>query len=139
MARKPQLSVRYEERAIWLCRLWQKSTPRSWGTLPFRPAPLMASTTAGLLLDQSRWTLPLNEKGIGKALISTGLKALRDRGAAGCALIGNPDIYRGSGFESDGLLTHVDLDSRFVQRVVFSGPPPRGELRFAAAFEAGIH
>ncbi|KGE01202.1 N-acetyltransferase [Rhizobium sp. YS-1r] len=76
-------------------------------------------------------------QGIGKALISDGLKRLKERGAAGCALIGNPEVYRGSGFESDRLLSYGDLDRRYVQRIVFSGPSPRGVLKFADAFEAG--
>lgn len=74
-------------------------------------------------------------QGIGKALIARGLELLRQQGAAGVALIGNPEIYGRSGFESDGLLAYGDLDRRLVQRLVLSGPPPRGELRFAAGFD----
>lgn len=74
-------------------------------------------------------------QGIGKALIARGLELLRAQGAAGVALIGNPDIYSRAGFESDGLLAYGDLDRRMVQRIVLSGPPPRGELRFAPGFE----
>lgn len=76
-------------------------------------------------------------RGIGRALIARGLDMLRDRGANGCALIGNPAIYRGSGFLSDGGLSHGPLDRAYVQRIVFSGPAPHGELAFAAAFAAG--
>lgn len=76
---------------------------------------------------------------IGKALILKGLAMLQDRGARGCALIGNPEVYRGAGFESDGQLSYGDLDRRYVQRIVFSGPAPRGELQFAPAFDAESH
>ncbi len=72
--------------------------------------------------------------GIGKLLVLQGLEALGERGAVGVALIGSPKIYRRMGFESDGLLTHANVDPRLVQRVVFSGPSPKGEIRFAAAF-----
>lgn len=74
-------------------------------------------------------------QGIGRALIARGLELLRQRDAAGVALIGNPDIYGRAGFESDGLLAYGDLDRRFVQRLVLSGPPPHGELKFAPAFD----
>lgn len=74
-------------------------------------------------------------QGIGKALIARGLELLREQGAAGVALIGNPDIYSRSGFENDGQLTYGDLDRRMVQWLVLSGSPPRGELRFAPAFD----
>lgn len=74
-------------------------------------------------------------QGIGRALILRGLDLLRERGAAGCALIGNPAVYRGVGFESDGKLTYGDLDTRYVQRIVFRGLPPTGALKFSPAFD----
>lgn len=74
-------------------------------------------------------------QGIGKALIARGVELLRQQGAAGVALIGNPEIYGRSGFESDGLLAYGELDRSIVQRLVLSGPPPRGELKFAPAFD----
>jgi putative acetyltransferase len=73
--------------------------------------------------------------GIGRSLIKSGLETLKDRGAAGVALIGNPDVYRSSGFASDGRLAYKNLETRFVQRIVFCGPAPEGELHFAAAFD----
>lgn len=73
--------------------------------------------------------------GIGRALVQAGLDALLQDGANGVALIGNPAIYRRYGFESDGRLTYKDLATRLVQRIVFAGAPPVGELRFAHAFE----
>ena len=78
-------------------------------------------------------------QGIGKRLVEEGLSGLKKRGAAGCALIGNPKIYSRMGFESDGTLRHGSLDMVLVQRVVFSGAPPRGELRFAPAFDQATH
>jgi len=76
--------------------------------------------------------------GIGSALIRTGLEILKDRGAAGVALIGNPDVYRSSGFTSDGRLTYKGLETRYVQRIVFSGPDPEGELHYADAFDQAV-
>lgn len=73
-------------------------------------------------------------QGIGKALIAAGLKLLDERGASGCALIGNPDVYSHAGFVSDGQLTYLDVDTKYVQRLVLRGPTPRGKLGFAPAF-----
>lgn len=75
-------------------------------------------------------------QGIGKALITRGLELLKGMGASGCALIGNPDFYRGAGFSSDGQLSYCDLDTRLVQRIVLRGSAPSGALRFAPAFES---
>lgn len=74
-------------------------------------------------------------RGVGKALIARGLERLAELDAAGCALIGDPAYYSRSGFESDGGLTYGDLDRRYIQRIVFSGPALVGELKFAAAFD----
>lgn len=51
-------------------------------------------------------------QGIGAALIETGLAALRDRGAHGCVVLGDPDYYARFGFRADA-------------RLVFPGPPPQ--------------
>jgi putative acetyltransferase len=75
-------------------------------------------------------------QGIGKALIAAGLGELQRRGAAGCALIGNPAIYGAMGFSSDGRLRYGDLDTALVQRVVFKGPAPQGALTFSPAFDS---
>lgn len=76
----------------------------------------------------------VQKQGIGRALIEMGLKMLQKRGATGCVLTGNPDIYSRMGFRSDGNLSYGTLDRQFIQWVVFSGPTPRGELKFAPAF-----
>ncbi|MCT7373799.1 GNAT family N-acetyltransferase [Chelativorans salis] len=81
----------------------------------------------------------MQRRGIGRALILTGLEMLKERGARGCALIGSPDIYSRVGFESDGQLSYGNLDRSYVQWIVFSGPAPRGELKFAPAFEPEGH
>ncbi|MFB9948156.1 GNAT family N-acetyltransferase [Rhizobium puerariae] len=56
-------------------------------------------------------------QGIGKALIREGLERLKARGAKGCALVGNLDVYRSSGFENDGRLSCKGVDDRYVQRL----------------------
>jgi putative acetyltransferase len=73
-------------------------------------------------------------QGIGKALIAHGLELLKQLDAKGCALIGDPAYYSRSGFQSDGRVTYGALDRRYVQRIVFTGPAPVGELIYAPAF-----
>ena len=76
----------------------------------------------------------LQRRGIGKALIAPGLDWLRQRGAAGCALIGDPAYYSRVGFISNGALQYGDLDRSLVQFIVFHGSEPRGSLKFAPGF-----
>ena len=74
------------------------------------------------------------KQGIARALVETGLKMLEDRGATGCGLTGNPESYSRLGFQSDGNVSYGTLDRQFIQWLVFSGPTPHGELKFAPAF-----
>lgn len=73
-------------------------------------------------------------QGLGRAIITAGLDRMRAKGVAGVALTGNPAIYGKFGFEGDCGLTHEDTPPRLVQRVVFHGAAPLGELAFAPAF-----
>jgi putative acetyltransferase len=76
------------------------------------------------------------KQGIGRAMIREGLHRLKAEGAMGCALIGDPAVYAGSGFENDGRLSYEGVPEIYVQRVVFSGPPPHGVVTFSPAFAA---
>lgn len=77
----------------------------------------------------------LQKQGIGKRLIREGLDRLKERHAKGCALVGDPEVYRSSGFTSDGSLTYEGVDERYVQWIVLSGAPPKGQLTFSPAFD----
>lgn len=77
------------------------------------------------------------KQGIGRQLVSAGLERLRRQGAQGCALVGDPAVYAGMGFVSDGALTYGSVPPHYVQRVVFAGKAPQGELHFAPAFAGG--
>ncbi|GAA5212083.1 GNAT family N-acetyltransferase [Microbacterium kyungheense] len=74
--------------------------------------------------------------GVGRALIEAGLAEMARRGAAGCALIGDPRLYSRFGFVS-GALSHEELPPSLVQHLLLreDAAVPVGELRFASAFD----
>ncbi|GEK21031.1 GNAT family N-acetyltransferase [Cellulomonas xylanilytica] len=109
------------------------------GHVAFSPVTIDGSHDGWFGLGPISVRLDLQRRGIGRAMVTEGLRRLRDQGARGCALIGDPEIYRRMGFTADGALTHLDLDPTAVQHVTFGGPSPRGELRFARAFDAAGH
>lgn len=76
-------------------------------------------------------------EGIGTALIAGAHDWLKQAGAAGCVLIGDPGYYSRFGYFSDGKVTYGDLDARYVQRVVAHGPDAEGEVKFHPAFGDG--
>ena len=74
-------------------------------------------------------------RGLGRALIDTGLARMREAGYRGVVLIGDPDLYCRFGFQSSGQLTYGKLDTRFVQFAAFTDEVPTGEVHFAPALE----
>ena len=77
----------------------------------------------------------LQGRGIGGALIASGLNRLRGLRASGCVLLGNPDYYGRFGFQSDPALTYQGRANRYFQRLVLNGPPETGDVGFHAAFD----
>ncbi|ODR94105.1 hypothetical protein AUC70_11095 [Methyloceanibacter stevinii] len=74
-------------------------------------------------------------QGAGSALVSHGLADLHTNGAAGCVVLGDPRFYGRFGFMSDGALRYGDLPTRYIQRIVFAGGAPSGEIHYAPAFD----
>lgn len=80
--------------------------------------------------------LPQRQRtGVGTQLINDGFRRLKERGANGIALIGDPEYYRRFGFKGDGRLTYGDLPADLVQWVSIKGNVPCGELKYCRAFK----
>lgn len=74
--------------------------------------------------------------GIGSALIERGLADLRERGARGCVLLGNPDYYGRFGFEHDPALELPGHGpAKAFQRLVFEGDAPSGKVTLPPAYD----
>jgi putative acetyltransferase len=76
-------------------------------------------------------------KGIGRALVETGLAALRSGGAYGCALVGDPAFYRRFGFRQYPGVTWNGVPEENVLCLLMSGEMPAGEVVHHPAFLAG--
>lgn len=75
-------------------------------------------------------------RGVGKALIETGLSRLKDMGARGCCLVGHPEYYTKFGFENAPGLVHEGVPPRFFFALALDGHTPRGAVTFHEAFKA---
>lgn len=79
--------------------------------------------------------IPLRQRaGIGSAMASEGLARLRDMGARGCVVLGDPQYYGPLGFRHDPRLVFPGAPPEYFQRLVLSGDEPQGAVRYAAAF-----
>jgi putative acetyltransferase len=77
-------------------------------------------------------------QGIGGALIRRGLEILRERAAAGCVVVGNPELYRKYGFQNDARMTYADCAPQYFLTQPLSSTPASGMVTYNAAFYAGV-
>ncbi|WP_128891256.1 GNAT family N-acetyltransferase [Erythrobacter sp. HKB08] len=73
-------------------------------------------------------------QGIGSRLIQRGIADLRERGARGIVLLGDPAYYSRFGFGHDPALTYPGPPPQYFQRLVIDGSPPKGVVSYPPAF-----
>lgn len=76
-------------------------------------------------------------QGIGRLLMDAALAGLRDAGAQGCVLLGDPAFYGRFGFVARPGLVLPGVPPEYFQAVSFHGAWPVGDVRYHAAFGVG--
>ena len=76
----------------------------------------------------------LQRGGIGSALMEAGLARLRELGASGCVVLGDPAYYGRFGFAHDPALAFPGPPAEYFQRVLLDGPMPAGIVSYHPAF-----
>lgn len=81
----------------------------------------------------------LKHQGIGSRLIETAIAWMRQQGAAGCVLVGNPAYYSRFGFRLCPHLAPEDEPAEFYQMLLIGGAVPAHKVGFHPLFygEAG--
>lgn len=64
--------------------------------------------------------------GIGTRLVGAGLELIKDLGAAGCVVLGDPGYYARFGFEADPALQFPGVPAAYFQRLDFGHAAGRG-------------
>jgi putative acetyltransferase len=81
--------------------------------------------------------LPEHQRGgVGSRLMREALRVLRERGAAGCVVLGEPGYYGRFGFHADPNLTLPDVPPEYFQAISFGASHPRGTVSYHEAFNA---
>ncbi len=70
------------------------------GHIAFSKLSISDGTNSWYGLGPVSVTPDLQRKGVGKALINKGIDLLKERGAKGCALVGDPNYYNYFGFNN---------------------------------------
>lgn len=75
-------------------------------------------------------------RGIGSQLVREALRLVRERGGAGCVVLGDPRYYGRFGFRINGDLELPGMPPEYFQALAFDSSEPRGIVSYHAAFEA---
>lgn len=82
--------------------------------------------------------LPGHQRGgIGAALMRSGIEAMRNAGAAGIVLVGDPAFYTRFGFTADPALTMPGVPPEYLLSLPLATTTPIGEVTHHQAFHAG--
>lgn len=106
------------------------------GHIAFSPVTMSDGTQGWYGLGPVSVHPDFQRKGIGKALIKTGLSRLKDLGANGCCLVGHPQYYRQFGFQNTEGLIHKGVPPEMFFVLSFNGVIPQGDVTFHKGFKA---
>ena len=73
-------------------------------------------------------------QGIGRQLIDHGLDALRNQGARGCVVLGDPDYYDRFGFVQNPRLTYPGPPPEYFKALAFGPIQGSGDVAYHPAF-----
>jgi len=77
---------------------------------------------------------PYQGRGVGARLMSEALRILREKGAAGCVVLGEPAYYGRFGFLPDPALVFPGAPPEYFQALSFGPSRPSGVVSYHAAF-----
>ncbi len=73
-------------------------------------------------------------RGVGSRLMDAALRRLRELGAAGCVVLGEPAYYGRFGFRADHRLVLPGVPAEYFQALAFDASRPRGTVAYHEAF-----
>lgn len=127
------VEVLRESNALSLSLLAEKDA-QSVGHIAYSPA-IVGQSDSGWFLLGPVGVLPEHQgRGIGSALIRESLRQLRDSGAAGVVLVGDPAFYERFGFKTMEGVSYPDVPDQFVMALSLSGHKPQGAIIAHEAF-----
>ena len=75
-------------------------------------------------------------QGVGTRLMHAALRALRDSGASGCVVLGEPGYYGRFGFQAEPGLVLANVPPAYFQALSFGAEVPRGSVTYDESFNA---
>lgn len=104
------------------------------GHIAFSPLTVGGSSEGWMQLAPLSVVKQWRGEGVARSLIVRGIAELRERGAGGIGVLGEPALYEKFGFgEAPGMILPADQQP-FYRALVLHGERPRGEVRYAEGF-----
>jgi putative acetyltransferase len=75
-------------------------------------------------------------RGGGSRLMREALRILREQGAAGCVVLGEPEYYSRFGFQADPNLILPEVPAEYFQAIAFGSGRPHGIVTYHEALSA---
>jgi putative acetyltransferase len=106
------------------------------GHIAFSPITVDGTSLGWYGLAPVSVRVDLQRRGIGIALVNSGLRALRDDlGAHGCVLAGDSAYYGRFGFRDLPLLVYDGVPPEYFLTLPFGAMVPKGKVAFHPAFD----
>lgn len=106
------------------------------GHIAFSPVKISDGSTGWYALGPVSVEPFHQRRRIGSALVRAGLEELKQRGARGCVLVGNPAFYNRFGFASCPDLSMEGVPREFVLALPLGGIAASGRISLHDAFNA---
>lgn len=106
------------------------------GHVAVSPVAVSDGTSGWYGLGPISVSTPLQRTGVGSQLMHAALQTLRERGAAGCLLVGDPAYYSRFGFRPATGLEYPGVPPEYFMAVSFGPALPQGVATFHEAFGA---
>ena len=104
------------------------------GHIAFSPVAISDGTENWFGLGPISVLPELHKQGIGSRLMRRGMADIRQMGARGVILLGDPAYYSRFGFAHDPQLSYPGPPAEYFQYLLIEGEMPQGEVRYAPAF-----
>ncbi len=104
------------------------------GHVAISPVTLSTGATSWFGLGPISVLPEFQGRGVGSKLMKSSLAALKEMGASGCVVLGDPDYYGRFGFKVLDGLVYPGVPAEYFQELSFSGEVPQGEVSYHEAF-----
>ena len=108
------------------------------GQIAFSPVKIGGKDHGWLALGPVAVLPTFQRRGIGQALVNEGLKTIRDLGAQGCILVGEPAFYNRFGFRHDPALRMEGVPPEVLLCLSMCDEIPQGSVTHHSAFSIGL-